>query len=213
MAVVFGPGFSTGSFMQLFVNDANEILILDNGDVMSACCCGGGISCDYPTINATVTGASGTINWLGKVWNLPGDSGVTHEICPTGYDLTGSTEYFENWAFADGSVYTVTNLFRMLRQWNPYNNNNQINRIILRTSGMTPSSFLRDQQRRYTSYFFSTNTYTTYKSDIGVFSTPADFPTTNDYRIITDTTNNSCFFGSYTNGSGITYEWEPANWY
>jgi hypothetical protein len=33
----------------------------------------------------TVSGASGTINWCGETWNLPTDSGVSKQVCPTTY--------------------------------------------------------------------------------------------------------------------------------
>jgi hypothetical protein len=38
-----------------------------------------------PSVRLTVTGPSGTINWCGETWNLPGDSGVEKSVCPTKY--------------------------------------------------------------------------------------------------------------------------------
>lgn len=37
--------------------------------------------CSNPTVDLTVSGASGTITWCAKVWNLPTDSGVTYRVC------------------------------------------------------------------------------------------------------------------------------------
>ena len=45
-----------------------------------------GLDCSGdPSMEVTVTGASGTINWVGETWNLPDDSGLTKCVCPTTY--------------------------------------------------------------------------------------------------------------------------------
>ena len=41
--------------------------------------------CADPSMLITITGAAGAINWCGKVWNLPGDSGIQYEVCPSSY--------------------------------------------------------------------------------------------------------------------------------
>jgi len=48
-----------------------------------------------PSIALTVTGATGTITWCGQTWTLPGDSGVTKQVCPTSYSKGGLAEEWE----------------------------------------------------------------------------------------------------------------------
>jgi hypothetical protein len=46
-----------------------------------------------PSVVLSVSGPSGTINWCGKTWNLPGDNNVTKPVCPTSYSRLQSTRY------------------------------------------------------------------------------------------------------------------------
>ena len=56
-----------------------------------------------PSMAGTVTGASGTITWMGETWVLPGESGVTKCVCPdmySHYTLTGGLNTYtshETW--------------------------------------------------------------------------------------------------------------------
>jgi hypothetical protein len=55
----------------------------NNSQLRELCDCN---SCSPdPEVILAVTGASGSINWCGQTWNLPGDSGVDKIICPTDY--------------------------------------------------------------------------------------------------------------------------------
>jgi len=40
-----------------------------------------------PEMLVTVSGATGTINWCGETWVLPGESGVEKSVCPETYTL------------------------------------------------------------------------------------------------------------------------------
>ena len=42
-------------------------------------------ACTDPTMDLTVTGSTGTIDWCGETWVLPGDSGDEKEVCPQSY--------------------------------------------------------------------------------------------------------------------------------
>lgn len=61
------------------------------------CCAAETNPCDVgggePEMLLTVTGASGTINWCGLSWVLPGESGVEKSACPGSYIKTRLTGY------------------------------------------------------------------------------------------------------------------------
>lgn len=54
-------------------------------DAVTNACSPGDCGTD-PSMQVTVTGASGTIDWLGETWNLPADSGIEKCVCPTFYN-------------------------------------------------------------------------------------------------------------------------------
>ena len=47
--------------------------------------CGPTLCGTDPSMGLTVTGTTGTINWCGETWILPGESGVLKCVCPDGY--------------------------------------------------------------------------------------------------------------------------------
>ena len=59
--------------------------LLKNGDGHLANECASNPCDPNPEMLCTVTGASGTITWVGETWNLPGDSGVEKSVCPDHY--------------------------------------------------------------------------------------------------------------------------------
>lgn len=155
----------------------------------------------------SVTGASGTIDWLGKTWNLPADSGLPQEVCPTQY-------YNEQWS---GSTY-----FQGGNGWNLTASLGQAALRIKRVYGNFPSVVYQLNQinvrdinnggiNTYDRNFFATypgpvTTHYTQNAFGLVNSVPPALPTFSEYQITDE------FFGSYTIG-GITYSWSKGtNW-
>jgi hypothetical protein len=61
-------------------NGDGHLLKNTGGHIANECA---GNPCDpKPEMLCTVTGATGTINWLGETWTLPGDSGTQKSVCP-----------------------------------------------------------------------------------------------------------------------------------
>jgi len=68
--------------------------------------------CSNPAMKLTVTGSTGTINWCGETWNLPGDSGTPIKVCSTYYrksrlvpstNPAGTYSAVNAWDFAGGT--------------------------------------------------------------------------------------------------------------
>jgi hypothetical protein len=109
-----------------------KLLRLPNGNMMGECCCAEEpCICDpNPSINLTVTGASGTRQWCGKTWNLPADSGKTFEVCPTTYTRDKalvlqtvpyfSTVWREKWYHTQTGTGTASNRLAMYRRFLRY---------------------------------------------------------------------------------------------
>jgi hypothetical protein len=118
----------------------------------------------------TVTGSSGTVNWGGQTWNLPGDSGVQKSVCPTFYQLytTGSSPQ-EYWQVSGLSLIRglIFGPGRQYIKWNSY-----------------PHANATDAHSFYG--------FTQY--DLGVMTSGMPLPTASDYKIPNG------FFGNYTTG-------------
>jgi hypothetical protein len=159
-----------------------------------------------------VTGSSGTINWCGKTWNLPGDSGLVQEVCPTFY-RKGHVLY--------GPANPSTGYKREIWQYGGYTGELSLRRAHgVQTSGFYVSwrhrLFLKGGNRDffhwrgYGSVRFPTPSpsYTDLYTDMGIITpnSPAR-GTWYDTHYITDN-----YFGSHTTG-GITYTWSKGtNW-
>ena len=142
--------------------------------------------CDYPTMTLTVTGSSGTVNWCGETWVLPGDSGTQKSVCPSNYTLlTSGSDLRHTWGFGGPSTGSL-NLERTYQT----TLSSGINRI-----------FLNYGSGRLTDYHAGI-TLDTFQ--IGVLSSGSALPSGSSYTL------NSNFFGSYTFG-GITYAWEKGD--
>jgi hypothetical protein len=136
----------------------------------------------------TVTGSSGAIGWCGEVWNLPGDSGVQKEVCPTTYTLTNTgTNRGETWIYNRGT-YPYFNSLRLRRNMNPsrfVGVNYAYNLYMLIYLGTSNNAY----------YFWS-------PTNQNPPSATADSnPTAGDYRL------NSKYFGSAISWNGVTFSW------
>lgn len=164
-----------------------------------ACCCAAGNPCDPdPEILLTVTGASGTINWGGQVWNLPGDSGSQKSVCPKYYRKGAGTGHFpptvstysESWQ-AYGNSLTGLSIARFWKQQSAsylvYKRFHQ--RLFGATANQDGRSYVN----------FGTGTTTLTWCNLNVLCGPQGTSKSN-YRILNGQ------FGSATIG-GITYAW------
>ena len=202
-------------------NDFGIIVNTINGNLVFAGCGGSEPTnpCDPdPEMLLTVTGASGTINWCGQTWNLPGDSGVEKSVCPTTYTKEPSgtygfshNSYFKkhSWAYANPAWDPSLSLNRRLNmRWNATGDGTPRwtqNNNVLKFDPKTGASYQRDHRKQtlWTSgTFFSPtkapNTQTLY-SDLSLILGVA-FATLNNYTLTDE------YFGSYNDG-GIVYSW------
>jgi hypothetical protein len=150
-----------------------------------------------------VYGTSGTIDWCGEQWVLPGDSGDPRCVCPPNWDQqkggpTTSQYAYHRWSY-NASAYNRLRLLRRvnLNTFQDYG----VNQLALGVAG-------------YGSFSFSD--FVTFQTQVTGFTsillgfiappTPAA-PTISDYQITDE------FFGQYTHANGITYEWQKGdNW-
>lgn len=149
----------------------------------AACCCDANPCDPNPEILLTVTGASGTVNWCGEQWTLPGDSGLQKSLCPTNY---GKGTYAGGFRHYWKKAITYTGLY--------------LGRFV--HSGSWRHS-IRIQDTAFRGQNFRTSTAGTtslYSYYLSLLSTASPSPTISNY----DIPNN--FFGS-TTISGITYAW------
>jgi hypothetical protein len=144
-----------------------------------------------PSMQVSVSGASGTINWLGETWNLPADSGVKKCVCPTNYTKGQypifTTEQANNiWDYKVGLDYHLR-----LKRLHYLNSTSDyaINSLIFDVGALS-----NDFKHWVGGTVVNSN------FDLNLISAVGQ-PTNSDY-IITDD-----FFGMHTI-SGITYEWE-----
>ena len=170
---------------------------------LGASSCSGG----DPEMLVTVTGAAGSINWLGETWNLPGDSGLEKTVCPTTYFLikgtafTGTYYYARHrWRFGTGNEldlyirYQVglfgSNWYRLTNfNWLTVKNSKDVRSF----SGVAPS--------RPVPPTFTFTGYSNINNILGVGP-----PYYDTYTLTNE------FFGSHTI-SGITYSWaKGAGW-
>ena len=148
----------------------------------------------------TVTGDSGTINWVGETWTLPADSGVTKlGITPDTYTLLNTPSYKrERWAKGTGPGYQFGLNFR-------YNNSGSIQygafACRYKAGSVNDGGFWAGP----TGGGFPTTTIQS-NYGLGVFLlTTIPAPSASDYRLRTS------MFGvarSYTNGDGVVFKWE-----
>lgn len=153
-----------------------------------------------PEVLATVTGTTGTINWCGETWVLPGDSGVEKIICPTSYaHYTQYTSIYSQQALHSWKyVQTLSLLDLTLRR--DFNVGSPLlldkyNRISLDGSNWGIKRVTQFSPGSPTSYFNTTVVPTTFAFPLG-----DAMPTLANY----DITDN--FFFSHTIG-GVTYSW------
>jgi len=139
-----------------------------------------------PTILLTVTGTTGTVNWCGRTWTLPGDSGLQQYACPTYYQLQNNPPYsnFEQWKRLDTYYNDKLTLWRATG----FATRMRI-QFYARTGSGGPNG---------TDYRKAPSQTTL---GLGVMTTGSPFPTSSDYRIP------DAWFSSYTSG-GITFAWE-----
>jgi len=168
-----------------------------NGAYVPTLQCAGGTE---PSMVVTVTGASGTVDWLGKTWNLPQDSGLQQEVCPTSYDIVQT-----------GSVPTYSARNTWIK-WVSNNDHLQIGRRRGNSGFSSKYAFIQIMDGfaggsvNYRDYFLDFSGSPTSVFNLGLI-TPADAgQSISDYRI----TDN--YFGSHT-VNDITYTWERGtNW-
>lgn len=184
-----------------------------------------GNPCDPdPEMLLTVTGTSGTINWCGQTWVLPGDSGVEKSVCPTFYakvkaQSTITTFQIQRIAYERWRHDTTGTPNGLLRLSRFYGANgapgtggfgSAINDARLRPSGGSLAYNYRKQTWLWgptwpTRYSFFTVTNTGLGLTEGATAAFARY-TNNDYLIL------DSFFGSHVIG-GVTYSWaRGAGW-
>ena len=169
----------------------------------------GGTICvnNEPEMLLTVTGTSGTINWCGKQWILPADSGVQKIACPTNY-FKGQ-EYTSLQGGYDGRHQWLADGLWLLRQyhveydptnetWFRYSaNQNQLQAGTSLNYGVDLRYFVGDSGA--TARPVPITSITTVASALNMILGVAA-PEYSSYTITDD------FFGSYSSG-GITFSW------
>jgi hypothetical protein len=151
-------------------------------------------------MRVAVAGSTGTINWCGETWVLPGDSGVQKTVCSTNYTKQRSA-WFNNriathsWKYAGSlNLYRYYQLGEGVHHDYFFNNKN--------TLSINPGSLLKDcihfTAREYANPPTPINKSTSY-SQLGMIINE-EMPEFNNYDI-TD-----AFFGSHTI-SGVIYSW------
>jgi hypothetical protein len=123
------------------------------------------------------------------VWNLPGDSGVQKEVCPTSYQLKTTSIKGETWKNEQTGPFPNYSILTMER----FTTGRRLRAAV--TYGSTLISPLM-------------YSYVAAKGGDGTAYDPpsvtADNPTANDYRL------NSKYFGSHKQ-AGILYAWAQGN--
>ena len=154
-----------------------------------------------PEILCTVTGASGTINWVGETWNLPADSGIEKSVCPTLYARSistyasgFSTKYFENYWYKAGLSLRREGATRTIGSCTLVSANSNVLKI-----SPTPIGLKQDRRAWVFGQPCTGPTPITNFSTLNLILTVGN-PRSYDY-LLTD-----AFFGSYVS-SGITYTW------
>ena len=165
-----------------------------------------------PELLVTVSGASGTINWVGETWNLPADSGVQKTVCPTSYYLrqglttTGSYQkaYGDHWWLNNGLAlirgYAV--IRNVTGPWYPlFAGHVWLNWITLQgvATDYVKPTFISGTSRP----LVPTAAPSVYPAELGLITTLAN-ASYSDYKITDD------YFGSHVI-SGVTYTWAKGN--
>lgn len=165
--------------------------------------CSGGTQ---PSMVLTVEGASGTISWCGETWNLPGDSGLQKEVCPSLYQFvsTGGL-YISNWE----KRITAKDGLRLSAQFYSAFGTQEFRKVFWADQGAGGLSFgpYTGSPPTFTVDIFSnTGGFTFSTFGLGLLSAPVQRPTKYNFAI------NNAQFGSYTYNS-ITYTWaRGTNW-
>lgn len=173
-----------------------------------------------PSMLITVTGGvTSTITWCGETWNLPGDSGVQKEVCPTFYVIN---HYYNIFVQAGEGTYVADEIWRqaglelsrgVLANWttsfNIINGDNQRNELQL-----SPSGTLGFNKRDISLVDVRLGTWPTPNIasvspnlatfSLGLISGEALPRYDGVYRLV------GTFFNSYTL-SGVTYIWEKGD--
>jgi len=177
----------------IFSNGAGQILSNGALEVAASCCCATTTvnpCAPDPSIVVSVTGGSGTINWCGETWNLPGDSGVEKTVCPTFYaQYTYST--------------TIFHTVNARHQWN--NAGLQLQRIYHKNYpafSNSGSNVLVMQGLNDTVFWYGSNMTGNFviANSLGLITISPPGATLGAYLITND------FFGSHVI-SGVTYSW------
>lgn len=93
------------------IQNVNGQILAIGGKIVNECCCGENpCEPDGPEIKVTITTSnSGTYNWCGNTWNMPGDSGVTKTACPTYYEAVSPPAYVKPfrmwWSYKAGDTH------------------------------------------------------------------------------------------------------------
>jgi len=150
-----------------------------------------------PSIGLTITGTTGSITWCGQTWNLPTDSGVTKEVCPTSYLNVRRMPSIYHTGI-NSWKYSYNGTFRLARAAIEYYMGTLMTHLNI------IDGFFDSRVSSHVEYPYA-QTGTTHTSRAGLISN-VPFPTVQDYQITDE------FFGSYTI-SNITYSWQRGtNW-
>jgi len=167
-----------------------KVLFVDGKVAMDpACCCTTSNPCDpNPEMLLTVSGSSGTINWCGETWNLPGDSGVQKSVCPTDYTKSVPTpsSVSHRWVYSKSGSTGLS-----LRR--------KFTGVGFNGIDLYPVASYAHFETAFSGTYYYANP-TTWYPGLG------PIPTTNDFYL------GNAFFTSIT-VSGVTYTWQKgAGW-
>ena len=201
-ARIWHNGIDTGTLCVDWQNDADPIPScppigsdLDGTWTKVAGACVGGFEV-LPNMLLTVSGASSTINWCGRTWSLPTESGVTKTASPTTYNkgqyVTPNTVAQHRWLHSPSGL-------GLARFYNRFGGSSftAVNTVKVDANGTVSAV---DWFSWFGFTFSPTPSIVYSRQDIGVLSAGDQWPTYSSYLI----GNN--FFGSYATG-GITYAW------
>lgn len=202
------------------------------------CCCSPadtnactGVTCptvngtvDPPSMLLTVSGASGTINWGGKTWNLPADSGLEQCACPSLYLKqrgTGTSigyndvDAVHRWQAGDGGANEILKLERgynvvtFFSLWYRANFGDGLHRNV---------NYLRVRDATDFQIFYNSASGVTVRPPVPVTYTNTSITDLNKVIGVPYATySNYTLTNAYTQGTqvigGITYEWKKGlNW-
>jgi len=158
-------------------------------------------------ISVSNMGATEMISWCGETWNLPDENGMTKCVCGAyglnqdpGTPMLPHPSLLHQWAA--GAPGTSLDLYRRFfqsidtLQFYPSQYDVYRQRQHLRVHG--------DDDVQWGSVYYGAQYTTILANDIGKI-TGEGKPTVNDYGF------GAAWFGSHTDGGGVTYSWEKGN--